>query len=510
MPDDQPTTDQFWLLTGSVPTGPFTVTQIHTKLAAREVTWQTPACLVGGSSWLPIVQTPGIGPPVMPTADSDTMGSSLPTPPRPAEVTSPNGGQSSVSTSVASVAPLVPRDSNTPRTELEPPPLPPGKPTPVQAGSGEEPPLLTAASWRQLDSTPSRADSSKETPHLRRGVDRPVYTDSQASSSAETPPPPPPSVANTNTALPLLDHQGNFQKDLADVRTVGWWVAVLIASPTFPTIITGLSNRQHAGIDEVAVLWQIFLFTFPLTLGVALDAAILFGMTKDNAWHRQDKHEKAAFWPGLILILAGSALLGNWLGLGVASVPVPELKSGASPAVFVFGAKLLSNYFVLYGPQMFFSSLLVGTFMGWACSVKILPHLIQHTSPLNPATSGPEYVCPECHSSTSELGNGPPYWCDRCSGQGKPGVCLQRASSSPVTAAPNPPAPVRTATQELPGTKTNPKPTWPERIMLCVLVGWVCVMFIGTLFHLLPGCIALPLLLGLLVYGLWSWNRGTL
>jgi hypothetical protein len=45
--DAQPPT-QFWLLTGEVPAGPFTVAQVHAELAAGRATWQTPACPVGG------------------------------------------------------------------------------------------------------------------------------------------------------------------------------------------------------------------------------------------------------------------------------------------------------------------------------------------------------------------------------------------------------------------------------------------------------------------------------
>lgn len=54
--------NQFWLMTGSVPTGPFTVTQVHAELAAGRATWQTPACPVGGATWMPVVRTPGLGP----------------------------------------------------------------------------------------------------------------------------------------------------------------------------------------------------------------------------------------------------------------------------------------------------------------------------------------------------------------------------------------------------------------------------------------------------------------
>ena len=55
MPDaSSPPNEQFWLLTGEVPIGPFTVAQIHAKLASGDVMWQTPACPVGGNTWLQI------------------------------------------------------------------------------------------------------------------------------------------------------------------------------------------------------------------------------------------------------------------------------------------------------------------------------------------------------------------------------------------------------------------------------------------------------------------------
>lgn len=78
MPDPAPTADQFWLLTGEVPAGPFTLAQVHAKLADGEVTWQTPACPVGGTTWLPLLKTLGIGPaaggPPADTATADGSG----------------------------------------------------------------------------------------------------------------------------------------------------------------------------------------------------------------------------------------------------------------------------------------------------------------------------------------------------------------------------------------------------------------------------------------------------
>lgn len=52
----------YWLLVGNLPSGPFTAEQVHAKLAAGEVTWETRACRLGDSTWLPLVQTPGLGP----------------------------------------------------------------------------------------------------------------------------------------------------------------------------------------------------------------------------------------------------------------------------------------------------------------------------------------------------------------------------------------------------------------------------------------------------------------
>lgn len=88
MPDAQPTTDQFWLLTGDVPSGPFTVAQVHAKLATGDATWQTPACAVGGGQWLPLLQTPGIGPSGPPVSGGVGQRSSEASP-QPARNTSP-------------------------------------------------------------------------------------------------------------------------------------------------------------------------------------------------------------------------------------------------------------------------------------------------------------------------------------------------------------------------------------------------------------------------------------
>ena len=72
--------------------------------------------------------------------------------------------------------------------------------------------------------------------------------------------------------VPSFDSRGDLKQDLADVRNVLWWVAGLLTAPALPTLITGLTSRPQAGMEEAEKLWQIFWFTFPLCLGIAIDA----------------------------------------------------------------------------------------------------------------------------------------------------------------------------------------------------------------------------------------------
>ncbi len=63
-PEAQRTTDRYWLMMGETPYGPVEAAEIHARLATGEVSWQTLACPLGSSTWLPLVRIPGIGPPV--------------------------------------------------------------------------------------------------------------------------------------------------------------------------------------------------------------------------------------------------------------------------------------------------------------------------------------------------------------------------------------------------------------------------------------------------------------
>ena len=81
---------RYWLFTGETPTGPFTRMQIHDQLATGMISWQTRACRVGESAWLPLVQVPGLGP----SAPSPSFPSppALPPTPLPVEVAGTTGG----------------------------------------------------------------------------------------------------------------------------------------------------------------------------------------------------------------------------------------------------------------------------------------------------------------------------------------------------------------------------------------------------------------------------------
>jgi hypothetical protein len=188
-------------------------------------------------------------------------------------------------------------------------------------------------------------------------------------------------------AAPLsFDTKGNLAEDWQDVRRAGFrvWVAItLIAAPTLPTLVTVTTSERRAGMDEAQAILQVFLLTFPLTLGVAIDTFILLLLAKYDAFPNDRAkgggpyNGQMMLFGGLTLIFALSASLGNWLGMGVGSVEMPKAEIKGHPMTWLnWLLGLLKNYFVLYGPQLFFSSLIVGAFTGWATAMKLLPNFL--------------------------------------------------------------------------------------------------------------------------------------
>jgi hypothetical protein len=81
----------------------------------------------------------------------------------------------------------------------------------------------------------------------------------------------------------------------------------------------------------------------------------------------------------MIGVCLAAAWVGNALGLGLAPVDLPEAKSRGWGQVHEMPCRvdrLLAGYFTLYGPQLFFSAVLVGLFGGWVLAFKLLPHML--------------------------------------------------------------------------------------------------------------------------------------
>src|ERR1700677_1288280 len=83
MPDELPTDDQFWVLTGAGPSGPFTVTQIRQMFATGEVTSGSKVCPLGGAGWSPLHRTPGLVPTTPAASSPLPQPATRPAPPPP-------------------------------------------------------------------------------------------------------------------------------------------------------------------------------------------------------------------------------------------------------------------------------------------------------------------------------------------------------------------------------------------------------------------------------------------
>lgn len=106
MADASPAANQFWLLTGEAPTGPFTVAQIHAMLASGKATWQTSASPVGEGTWRPLMQIPGIGPGTETTARSEP-GTFVPKPIEEPRIETPQANPAPVPNAATATSPGV-------------------------------------------------------------------------------------------------------------------------------------------------------------------------------------------------------------------------------------------------------------------------------------------------------------------------------------------------------------------------------------------------------------------
>jgi len=138
-----------------------------------------------------------------------------------------------------------------------------------------------------------------------------------------------------------------------------------VISLGLPAVIAWITERLGPAIP----IWKAFAMTAPLTLAVALIGVGLVRGWIDGVF---------PFVFSVAGALAATAGLGHLLGLGgwvdLAAV-WRDLPSGVLDLPIAVALLFLQNYWKLYGPQQFASSLVVGAFLAWAWGAKILPHV---------------------------------------------------------------------------------------------------------------------------------------
>ncbi len=364
-------TVRYWVLVGGRPAGPLGASQVGQQLRAGAVGLDTPVCPVGGSAWLPLRQVPGVAPPGPPAAPTAPLRYWVLVGGRPAgPVDASQAGAVGLDTLVCPVG-----GSTWLPLRQVPGIAAPAAPSPVV---GAAPPRPGGGALTVASTVPLPAPAQRQ--EVPGGKDKAAAESGPLTSTPGKPATEEDAGEDGAGYVPHFRSRGDLKKDIADIRNVAWWVVALLTAPVLPTVITGLTSRPRAGMDEAAKLLDIFLRTFPLCLGAAIDSAILFYAVEHKLMPKEkDKEGQMRFWGFLIVVLGLSAVIGNALGLSApVTIPDPTDKRAGGhlfARALWFGGRLLWNYFVLYGPQMFFSSLVVGAFMGWAGALKLWPHL---------------------------------------------------------------------------------------------------------------------------------------
>jgi len=158
-----------------------------------------------------------------------------------------------------------------------------------------------------------------------------------------------------------------FRQDLSQVAKAAGGVGVVLSmlSIGLPAILAWITEHLGPAIP----IWKAFVATAPLTTAVAVIGVGVLRGRIDGLW------SFLFAVAGTLLVTAGIGhLLGlaGWIDLFDMWEEFPSNIFGFLVAV---SYAFLENYWRIYGPQMFASSLVVGGFLAWAWGAKILPHL---------------------------------------------------------------------------------------------------------------------------------------
>jgi hypothetical protein len=157
----------------------------------------------------------------------------------------------------------------------------------------------------------------------------------------------------------------SLKSELAQIRSVGFWVAFFVTLPTLslPTIIVSLLDPGAMDVDKATSIWNVLVLTAPLTAAIVVMIVAIHYDWFDNGW---------IFTLFAAALLAATTFLADWLSVGMA-VDLGAVWQATGPMNFFEG--LMVSYYQLYGFWSFASSIVVGGFIAWIWIDKIMPSL---------------------------------------------------------------------------------------------------------------------------------------
>lgn len=171
-------------------------------------------------------------------------------------------------------------------------------------------------------------------------------------------------------AAVVATNKRNMKQDVADVRRVGFWVALFVTLPTLtvPALAEKLLAPGQLGFAEARSLWEVFSLTAPLTAAFAI-----FGVGLARDW----------FTNGYVTvivagaIIAATTVIANALSFG-AGVSVTDVLYASNYHPIHFAQNLVVRYYEIYGFWSFMSAVVMGGFLAWIWAEKVLPYLSEN------------------------------------------------------------------------------------------------------------------------------------